>query len=421
MSEPPPGIVRRHLEDAVRELLQEEPVLILNGARTVGKSTLMRACATRAGVRVLDLDDLETRAAVLADPTLFVSSSAEPVCIDEYQHVRPLLDAIKAELNRDLRPGRYLLTGSTRYASLPRASQSLAGRAHVVTMWPLSQGELRGRKETFLDTLMSDPNQLVRLTASSTTREEYESVVLRGGFPLALQRENGARARWFGDLVNLVIERDVLQIRKVRQRNVLPQILQRLAGQTGQLLVTAKVASLLGLDGKTVGDFIQLLESVFLVHRLEAYGRTLSSRVVHAPKVHMVDSGLAAYLLRITPQRLAARSPATLTEFGHVLETFAINEVLKQAGWAKASVTFSHFRTRDGQEVDLVCETGDGRVAGLEIKSAGNVTSADVSGLRTLRTKMGEDFAAGVVLYLGQLSYTLEDRIHAVPLDALWN
>jgi hypothetical protein len=370
---------------------------------------------------VLDLDDLETRAAVLADPTLFVSSSAEPVCIDEYQHVRPLLDAIKAELNRDLRPGRYLLTGSTRYASLPRASQSLAGRAHVVTMWPLSQGELRGRKETFLDTLMSDPNQLVRLTASSTTREEYESVVLRGGFPLALQRENGARARWFGDLVNLVIERDVLQIRKVRQRNVLPQILQRLAGQTGQLLVTAKVASLLGLDGKTVGDFIQLLESVFLVHRLEAYGRTLSSRVVHAPKVHMVDSGLAAYLLRITPQRLAARSPATLTEFGHVLETFAINEVLKQAGWAKASVTFSHFRTRDGQEVDLVCETGDGRVAGLEIKSAGNVTSADVSGLRTLRTKMGEDFAAGVVLYLGQLSYTLEDRIHAVPLDALWN
>jgi hypothetical protein len=221
--------------------------------------------------------------------------------------------------------------------------------------------------------------------------------------------------------VNLVIERDVLQIRKVRQRNVLPQILQRLAAQTGQLLVSAKVANLLGLDPKTVGDFVQLLESVFLVHRLEAYGRTLSSRVVHAPKVHLVDSGLAAHLLRITPQRLASRSPATLTEFGHVLETFAVNEVLKQSGWAKAPVAFSHFRTRDGQEVDLVCETEDGRVAGIEIKSAGSVTPADFSGLRALRAKTGTEFLGGVVLYLGQFSFTQEEGLHAMPLDALWS
>jgi predicted AAA+ superfamily ATPase len=153
MNQSSAGIVTRHLEDVVDQLLHEEPVLILNGARTVGKSTLMHASATRAGVGVLDLDDLETRAAVMADPALFVSGSAEPVCIDEYQHVRPLLDAIKAELNRDLRPGRFVLTGSTRYASLPRASQSLAGRAHVVTMWPLSQGELRGGGEKHFSTL----------------------------------------------------------------------------------------------------------------------------------------------------------------------------------------------------------------------------------------------------------------------------
>src|SRR5205823_10259464 len=109
--------------------------------RTVGKSTLLRRCAEAHGVRVVDLDALTTRRAVSADPTLFVTGP-EPICIDEFQHELLLLDAIKAELNRDFRPGRYLLTCSTRYATLPATSQSLTGRTHVVDVWPLSQGEL---------------------------------------------------------------------------------------------------------------------------------------------------------------------------------------------------------------------------------------------------------------------------------------
>jgi hypothetical protein len=131
-------VIARHLQPVIAQRLAEEPVVILTGARTVGKSTLLTTYSQNHGVPVTDLDDIATRRAVVADPTLFASGRAEPVCLDEFQHVPVLLDAIKAELNRDLRPGRFLLTGSTRYGTIPRASQSLTGRAHVMTLWPLS-------------------------------------------------------------------------------------------------------------------------------------------------------------------------------------------------------------------------------------------------------------------------------------------
>jgi len=417
----PQTLIVRHLQKVIARRLTEEPVIVLNGARTVGKSTLLQASARAHGVQVLDLDDLATRQAVAADPAFFVTAP-EPVCIDEFQHVLPVLDAIKAELNRDLRPGRYLLTGSTRYATLPVASQSLTGRAHVISLWPLSQGEMRGRRETFLDRLMFDPDGLVASTASTTTRSDYEQMILAGGFPIAVGRPTPeARRRWYRDFVDMVIERDVLEIRRVRQRDVLPRILRQLAAQTAQLLNPAAVARAFELDKSTVNDFIRLLEAVFLVHRLGAYGRSLSSQVSHAPKAHLVDSGLAASLLAITEGRLAARAPSTLTEFGHIAETFAVNEVLKQAGWAQFQPTFSHFRTKDGREVDLVCETEDGRIAGVEIKAASSVEDHDFRGLRLLRDRLGEDFVRGVVLYLGARSYMNEDRLYVAPLDRLWS
>lgn len=416
------GLVKRHLETVITDRLAEEPVVILTGARTVGKSTLMAACGRVYGIPVLDMDDLETRRAVQADPALFVTSDRpRPVCIDEFQHELRLLDAIKAELNQDLAPGRYMLTGSTRYATLPAASQSLTGRAHVITMWPLSQGELIERRETALDQLVTDPATLVTVDRSPTQRADYERLVLAGGFPLALARPAGdSRRRWFRGFIDLVVQRDVLEIRRIRQRQVMPRILRQLAARTGQVFNIAAVANALELDSRLVGDLVGLLESVFLVHRLAAFGTTLSSRVSKSSKVHLIDSGLAGYLLGISDAKLAARAPATLTEFGHVVETFAINELLKQAGWSAEHVDFSHFRTRDGHEVDLVVETEDGRVAGVEIKAASTVNDGDFRGLRLLREKLGSTFVGGVLINLGQRAYTYDNRLHVVPLDRLW-
>src|SRR5690606_27344045 len=183
--------------------------------------------------------------------------------IDEFQHVPDILSAIKAELNRDLRPGRYILTGSTRYATLPAAAQSLTGRAHVLHVFPLSQGEICGQRETFLDVLLDDPRQLVTPEPSATSRAEYIERILGGGFPLPLSRATPAeRGRWFRDYVNLIVTRDVLEIAKIRQRSALPRLLRRLAAQTGQVLKITEAARQSGLEQSTADRYVSLLEAV---------------------------------------------------------------------------------------------------------------------------------------------------------------
>lgn len=420
MSPPQTELLQRNLTSHIIDLLAEEPVLVLHGARTAGKSTLLTMLANRTGASVIDLDELDVRDSVADDPALFASGPS-PVLIDEFQKVPELLDAIKAELNRNLRPGRFVLTGSTRYTALPSVAQSLTGRVHIVNLWPLSQGELAGTREDFVEHLLDDPLSLVAAAPSPTMRAQYERRILAGGFPLAVRRatERG-RSRWFDDYVNLVIERDVLELRKVRQRDVLPRLLRLLAAQTAQVLNVAHAADRAGLEKPTAGDYVQLLESVFLVYRLPAWGHNLGNRITAHPKIHLVDSGLAAHLLGLSAQRLASKQPAALTTFGHIVETFAVGEILRQVECLAEPLDIGHFRTRDQVEVDLVLETYDGRVFAIEIKAGSRVAGDDLRGLRTLRDKIGASFVGGVVLHLGTHSYTLEDRINAVPLDRVW-
>lgn len=412
------SLVERRLQAIIAERLVEEPVIGLQGARAVGTSTLLRVVAERAGTTVLDLDDLDQRAVVANDPMLFARGTS-PVCIDEFQHVPEILDAVKAELNLRLDAGRFVLTGSTRYEGIPRAAQSLTGRLHLLTVWPLSQGEIDGTHERFVETLLDAPAEFAT-GASSTPRDEYVRRVLAGGLPLALRRTSAGRARWFDDYVRLVIERDVLELSRVRQRELLPRLLARLAGQTAQLLNVANAARAVGLEPSTAENYASLLETVFLLHRLPAWGRTLRARAVAKPKVHVVDTGLGGRLLGLSARKLASNDASALVEFGHLLETFCVNEIVKQLSWLDERYTIGHWRTHDGTEVDLVIEEPDGRVTGVEVKASGRVSNADAAGLRVLRDALGDSFGAGVVLYLGTHAHTLDDRIYAVPVDRLW-
>jgi predicted AAA+ superfamily ATPase len=420
MHPPLESIVARRLQSIIRARLGDEPAVGLQGARSVGKSTLLRTIADRAGTVVLDLDDLDQRAAVAADPMLFARGPA-PVCIDEFQHVPEILDAVKAALNERLEPGRFVLTGSTRYEGIPRAAQSLTGRLHLLTVWPLSQGEVAGVEERFIARVLDDPTRLITNTASSTSRDEYEARVLAGGLPLALRRTGPARSRWFDAYVQLVIDRDVLELSRVRQRELLPRLLRRLAGQTGQILNVVNAARAAGLEPSTAENYTRLLEAVFLIHRLPAWGRTLRARATASPKVHVVDTGLGARLLGLTEAKLARKEPAAVTEFGHLLESFCVNEILKQLSWLDDTHTVGHWRTHDGAEVDLVIEAPDGTITGVEVKSSGRVTKADTAGLRMLRDVRAESFHAGIVLHAGTHAYTIDERIHAVPIDRLWS
>jgi predicted AAA+ superfamily ATPase len=415
------GLRPRRLLEVVSQRVAEEPVVILTGPRTVGKSTLLAALSGKFGRPVFDLDQPETRAAAAADPGFFVSGP-DPVLVDEFQHVPELLDAIKAELNQDTRPGRFVLTGSTRYTVLPQAAQSLTGRAHVVNVLPLSQGELDGNRERFIELLWQDPERIPAAAVPACGRDEYVNRVLAGGFPMILQRQTSrARTSWFADYVDLVVMRDVLDIARIRQREALPRLLRQFAAQTGQLLNITKAGQAVGLESSTANRYATLLEAAFMIQRLPAWGETLGKRLSAHPKVHIIDSGLAGWLLGLSAAKINSRNPATLTEFGHLVETFAVGEILKQVSWVDEVITASHFRTEAGDEVDLVLETWDGRVAGFEIKAGTRIKDPDLNGLRLLRDRLGDRFTGGFVLNLGELAYRKENKIAVMPLSALWS
>jgi predicted AAA+ superfamily ATPase len=414
------GLVNRRIEAVAQRRLADEPVLALQGPRAVGKTTLLRALASAHGTDVIDLDDLETRDAVAVDPATFVSGPA-PVCIDEYQHVPVALDAIKAELNRDGSPGRFVITGSTRHDALPQAAQALTGRLHLMTVYPLSQGEIAGVHENLVETLFDEPDAAVTATASTTSRADYVARVVAGGFPPVLQRGTAtARARWIDDYIALCLERDVAELARIQQRAALPLLLTRLAAQTGQVLNIAAAGQAARLKARTAENYTKLLEAMFLVHRLPAWGRTLRTRAAALPKLHVIDSGLAARLLRLSPDKLARPDPTALQQFGHLLETFVVGEVLKQVSWMDGVAGVGHWRSHDGAEVDLVVERDDGAVVGLEVKAGSRVATKELAGLRVIRDALGSAFAAGVALHTGARSYTVEDRIHVLPVDRLW-
>lgn len=402
--------------------MEDDPVVLLEGPRSVGKSTLLRSIAeVEPTGRLLDLDDPATQIAVQSDPRTFVAGPG-PVCVDEYQKAHLVLDAIKAELNQDGRPGRYVLTGSTRYDALPPAAQALTGRMSRLTVYPLSQGEIAGTTETFLADLFDDPEAVVSARPTSrTTREDYIERLVAGGFPLALTRSStAARNRWFDEYVSLTLERDVRDLSRIRQGTLLPRLLERLAAQTAQVVNIKQAADDSGLDHLTAENYTRLLESVFLTYRLPSWGKTLGARVAAHPKVHVLDSGVAARLLRLSAEKLARRDATALTELGHLLETFVVGELLKQVSWLEDSVTYGHWRTYDKDEVDLVIERDDGAIFGFEVKAGARVPGSDFAPLRKLRERVGDAFAAGVVLYLGERSYNFEDRLFVMPVDRLW-
>lgn len=414
-------VVERRVSELLTILVAEEPVIALHGPRSVGKSTVLRGFATRMGSSVLDLDDVEVREAVAGNLAAVVGG-ATPLCVDEYQRVPDILDAIKARLNREgSLPGTAVITGSTRQDALPATAQSLTGRIHSLTIWPLSQGELEGARENLLEGLRVDPaGAVAQVPFSATTREDYVSRVCAGGMPLALRRTGAARARWFDDFVRQSVERDALELSRVRERQAMAELLAHLAGQTGQLLNVSKAAEAVGVGRATAEGHLRLLEDLFLVVRLPAWGKTLRSRVSAKPKVHVVDSGLAARLLRLSPDKLAGLDPSALTDFGHLLETFVVGELRKQASWLGEAVTLGHWRTSDGAEVDLVVEYDDGTVVGFEVKASERATAPAFTGLEQLRDALGARFAAGIVFTTGRRSFTYADRLYVMPIDRIW-
>lgn len=408
----------RWLERTVAELLTEEPVLLLHGPRASGKTTLLRSLLAGGRGELVDLADDAVRNVAAEDPPGYLSGREQPICIDEYQRLPAVLGAVKRTVDQSQgAPGAFVLTGSATGALLPRGTETLAGRSYELTLWPLSQGEIDGVQERFLDVSFDDPPAIRALPPNTLSRGDLVDRVVRGGFPEAVRRERPeARRRWHTAYAARILDRDLADLVSVRQPPVFRRVLAVAAAQTAQLLNVARISSDLGAGRGAVDTYLELLTRLFLLLRVPAWSASPRSRVVQRPKLHVADSGLAASLLGLDAAALARSALA-----GPLVETFVVTELAKQCGWSSNIPGLSHYRDRDGREVDIMLERPDGRVVGVEVKSATAVNAADARGLLHVADALGDRFVHGYVLYTGDASIRLaDDRITATPIANLW-
>ena len=402
--------------------MDDTPVVVIVGPRQCGKSTLAELLAGERGARQVTLDDAGPRAAANADPTGFVEALELPVVIDEFQKAVELLPAIKSRVDRARSGGRqaagmFLLTGSANVWTSLRVSESLAGRAERLQLWPLSQGEILGSRETFIDAVLA--GRVAQIAAAPTGRRAVSRALVTGGYPEMLARQGPQRrARWLENYVQMILERDVRDLAaKAQQLDELPRLLGAAAARVSGLLEIANLASDTKLKRDTASRYLTLLELLFLLRRAPAWSRNLGQRLIKAPKLWFPDSGLASQLVGYDERRFESDETPLA---GALFENFVASELTKQVTWCEVDVRLYHLRTAGGSEVDLVIEARDGTIAGIESKLTASVSARDFNGLRHLRDRLGERFGAGIVMHTGPDTLPFGDRLWAVPISALW-
>src|ERR1022692_4503117 len=411
-----PAMRARHVMPWLEESLADTRVVVVQGARQVGKTTLVTQVVSQLGGRLATLDDDLTRAAAQADPAGFLQQNPGGLlAIDEVQRVPALVLALKLAVDRDPRPGQFLLTGSANLLRLPAMQDSPARPAEDGGLDGVSPGEGgggRGRDRR----LYGEPLTGHR---SGLTRAHYLDRACAGGYPQALARPAGRRrAAWFDNYLRRIVERDAPDISGLHRLGELPLLLRLLAARNAGELNLASLAGDSGIPVRTLDPYLELLETLFLIQRLPAWSTNLSKRVVSRPKVALLDTGLAARLLNVSAA--GADVHANAKAAGHLLEGFVASEVRRQLTWSDQDARLFHYRDHDGAEVDLVLETDDGRIAGIEVKATSTVGTRDARWLGQLRDRLGPRFVAGIVLHTGSTAAPFGPRITAAPIDILW-
>jgi len=337
--------------------------VLLNGARQTGKSTLARQAAAQRSGQYLTLDDPATAGLARSDPSALIQGAGAFTVIDEVQHAPELFPAIKRAVDA------LFAAAAWRTGSLPLERADVCKR------------------------------------------------VIAGGFPEAVARSPGERRdAWFRSYIASLLQRDVRDLANIEGLTDMPRLLGLLAARSSALLNMSEVSRAAGIAHSTLRRYLALLEAAFIFQPLAAWSANIGKRLVKSPKIHLLDSGLAAHLRGDMDARALAQSP----NLGPLLETFVVQEVRRLLGWSRLGATPYHFRTAAGQEVDLLLEAPGQRIAGIEVKASANVGQGDFDGLRALSDAAGDKFARGVVLYFGEQRLSFADNLWALPIASLW-
>lgn len=398
----------RLLEDRLQLLLTLFPVVFLAGPRQAGKTTLALKLAGELGLAYRTLDDPTELAAARTDPRGYVGALPVPTVLDEVQRAPEIFLPLKLRVDRERRPGAFLLTGSANVLLLPQVADALPGRMAVARLLPLSQAELEGGKGSFPDLLLllarGEP------LPPPLPLGDLRARVLRGGFPGAAL---GPEPReWFRAYLDTLLSRDVRELAQIERLHQLPHLLAVLAARQGGLLNASELAREVGIPQATLRRYLRLLQALYLVAELPPWSGHLGKRLLKSPKVYLTDSGLAAHLLGHPAVPLEGRL------WGHLLEGFVVGEVLRLQA-AREDFRAYHYREAGGLEADLLLEFPGG-VVGLEVKAGATLGSRDFAPLARLRERLGERFLLGAILHPGERALPFGERLFALPLGYLW-
>jgi predicted AAA+ superfamily ATPase len=425
----------RHIVHNVLKSLKKNPVALINGARQVGKSTLIKTIETLATEQethisqYISLDDHNILLAMQQDAygTLqhYIGGTSGILAIDEVQRCPALFMAIKRCVDQSARSpntrGQFLLTGSANVLTIPRISESLSGRMIIHPLWPLSQGELLNTQESFLSWLWTNHLHL-RLKHPILTPQDLITRIFKGGYPRLnpahdLNIDLPDHNQWIQSYLDTLIQRDIRSLANIEGLTELPHLLSIVAERTGSLLNFADLARALKINQVTLKRYYTLLQMVFLVVEVPPWFANREKRVVKAPKVYLNDTALLSYFMQLDPETVLKHR----THLGPLLENFVVMELKKQISWHEAMINLYHFRTYAGHEVDIVLEGYGKKIVGIEIKSSSTLSQKDLKGLIQLKETAKDQFLRGIILYTGDQILPLGTDIMALPLQALWD
>jgi predicted AAA+ superfamily ATPase len=412
-------LYKRQCKERIIELLQDFRIVYLTGPRQAGKSTLVREIAADLGMGYCTFDDAALLAAAHSDPQGLLASLRRPLVLDEFQMAPGLISAIKMiSDNAAGQKGLFLLTGSSDIFRSARTQEALPGHMARVELYPLSHSERHDHPGNQIDRLLGGSFA----AAAPLDRITLGEMLLAGGYPEAISKSPRSRSAWFASYTEGRLLKDFESMTQVKgdYHSKLTALIRALAGLTGNLVKYANIANDLSQDDKTVKRYMEILELMFIIHRLNPYVRNSAKRaVVGMPKLHFVDTGLACHLLGFKN----AETLHTSQFFGGLVENFVYGELLKHAAWAAEEVNFYHFRDTAKHELDLVVERGDGKVVGIEVKASMTVKPEDFSGLASFADYAGEKFLHGILFYTGDkvLPFRIQDGTYqAVPISTLF-
>jgi len=405
----------RHIEPVVERISKRKPVVVLTGARQVGKSTMLRK--VYKDVNYVALNRPLVRESAKDNPSMFFDVNKPPVIVDEIQKAAELLDYIKDIVDEDKTKGRFYLTGSQSLKLMKNVSDSLAGRAGIIRMLGLSVRELA--EESYREPFLPVPERIAKREKERTGFDysKIVSLIHKGFFPELHETESDLHdwSDYYSSYFQTYIERDIKDVLNIQDESAFIKFVKATASLTGAILNLSSIAEICGKDVKTVRAWLSALESSGLVYLLEPYHNNLNKRLLKTPKLYFLDTGLACWLLGWnTPEQLTNGAM-----WGHIFESFVFTEILKSYyndGIVKPPLYY--YRDTDKNEIDLVIADGD-YLHPVEIKTTSDPTKSMVNSFRRLYNIPTKKVGTGAVICLAKERLPLTDNVWILPAQMI--